>query len=328
MHVINVRNVNDALQEGLWWLKVTGQRVPSRNGDVIRSPIPVCTVYREPTERVLFSAMRDANPYFHYMEAMWMIAGRNDVGFPAQYARQMEYYSDDGGTLNGAYGYRWRRFFGYDQLKVARDILAADPTSRRAVIAMWSGMHDLKNQGSKDLPCNTQINFSIRDGALDMLVCNRSNDIIWGAYGANYVHMAFIQQYMADWIGVPVGFYRQVSYDYHLYIERPDVRRLFDGASVFYTSDDRYPDNVQVDSRLFAKPEDHDWWFESMNECISRDIVPQPAWHPNVRNMILPIMTSHRLYKEGNSEKAQSWAEKIADPAWSAACSEWLNRRL
>lgn len=325
MHVINARNANDALQEGLWWLKVAGVRTDSRNGAVIRSPVPVCTVYTEPTQRVLFSNLRDANPYFHYVEAMWMLAGRNDVSIPATYARQMEYYSDDGGTLNGAYGYRWRRFFGYDQLQAARDILVNDPTSRRAVIAMWSGVHDLQNQGSKDLPCNTQINLSIRDGRLDMMVCNRSNDIIWGAYGANYVHMSFLQQYMADWIGVPVGVYRQVSYDYHLYIDRPDVQRLFTGKDVFYHSDDLYLAEIPPEKPLFSKGE-HDWWYESMNDVLlDRGAVGN--LHPQAENVLRMIMVSHRHYRAKEYRAAVDCAREITETAWRIACVGWLGRR-
>jgi hypothetical protein len=46
---------------------------------VLVSQTPVVTCYSAPTQRVLFSPMRDANPFFHLMEALWMLAGRDDV---------------------------------------------------------------------------------------------------------------------------------------------------------------------------------------------------------------------------------------------------------
>jgi hypothetical protein len=49
----------------------------------------------------------------------------------------------------------------------------------------------------------------------------RSNDIIWGCYGANAVHMSMLHEYLAGHIGVPVGVYTQISFDWHTYLETP-----------------------------------------------------------------------------------------------------------
>jgi hypothetical protein len=84
---------------------------------------------------------------------------------------------------------------------------------------MWDPETDLGRQG-KDLPCNLTATFQINvDGALDLSVFNRSNDIIWGCYGANAVHFSFLLEYMARWIGVPVGRYSQISINWHGYLE-------------------------------------------------------------------------------------------------------------
>ncbi|KKK55035.1 hypothetical protein LCGC14_3078620, partial [marine sediment metagenome] len=85
MHVLNVRNVNEALPKMLQHLEEKGERNSSRAGEVIVAPTPVTTVYRKPMERVLFSPIRDANPFFHLIEALWMLAGRRDVATLAHY---------------------------------------------------------------------------------------------------------------------------------------------------------------------------------------------------------------------------------------------------
>src|SRR4051812_29373079 len=187
MHIIVANNVNEALSEGLNWLKAAGVRSPSRNGDVLVSPVPVVTEYAYPTERVLFSPLRDANPFFHFFEALWMLAGQRDLTWPLYFNKGFGAYSDDGVTLHGAYGYRWREWFGVDQLELIVNDLSASPDSRRAVLAMWDGEFDLEKaaEGGKDVPCNTTAFFDRRDGRLNMMVCCRSNDIYWGAYGAN-----------------------------------------------------------------------------------------------------------------------------------------------
>lgn len=221
MHVIHANNVNDAFQQALVYLEQQGVKRDSRNGPVLVSPEPVTTVYAKPLKRVLFWAERDANPFFHLFEALWMLAGRNDVSSVSRYAKQMVNYSDDGETFHGAYGYRWRKHFNYDQLPIIAAALRKNPDDRRQVLAMWDPREevDLGRQG-KDLPCNTIATFQINTSrALDLSVFNRSNDIVWGCYGANAVHFSFLLEYMAHWIGVPVGTYTQISVNWHGYFE-------------------------------------------------------------------------------------------------------------
>jgi thymidylate synthase len=74
--------------------------------------------------------------------------------------------------------------------------------------------------GGKDVPCNTNAFFRVTNGKLDMMVNCRSNDIFWGAYGANAVHFSFLQEYVASSIGVEVGRYWQNSFNFHAYVDR------------------------------------------------------------------------------------------------------------
>src|SRR5436190_17085324 len=134
--VINARNVNDAVVKGAQLLKSSGLSQDSRAGGTLEYPEPVCTVYERPLERVLFDPIRDANPFFHLMEALWMLAGRKDVAWLARFNQRMATYSDDGVVFNAAYGYRWRQQFdlktandekSHDQLSAIVRLLRADP---------------------------------------------------------------------------------------------------------------------------------------------------------------------------------------------------------
>src|ERR1043166_5799013 len=140
MLVNNARTVSEALERGLHYLRVFGIKQPSRVGDVIVGPEPVITVYKNPLNRVLFSPMRNANPFFHVMESLWMLAGRNDLPWLTQFNGRFSSYSDDGGqTQPGAYGYRWRQHFRYDQLETIIVELKNNPATRRCVLTMWDG---------------------------------------------------------------------------------------------------------------------------------------------------------------------------------------------
>ena len=217
---VYARNVSEALYIGLMLLQDKGEWVESRSGHVIEYPSPVMTVYKRPEERVLFYPSRDANPFFHLFEALWMLAGRDDLKFVSRFNKRMKDFSDDGVTLNGAYGYRWKEYFSKNQLDLLIFHLREQPESRRAVLQMWS-TDDLSktfNEPScKDVPCNTQIYFKIKHGRLQMTVTCRSNDIIWGTYGANAVHFSILQEYIAARVGVEMGTYYHLSDSFHAY---------------------------------------------------------------------------------------------------------------
>src|SRR4051812_24359480 len=111
---IRVRNVAHALTIGInamQWPEV--RNVSPRGSPTLEYPEPVITHYARPLERVLFSPDRDANPFFHFFEALWMLAGRDDVEFLAALLPRMQEFSDDGVRLAGAYGYRWKKMW-YD----------------------------------------------------------------------------------------------------------------------------------------------------------------------------------------------------------------------
>lgn len=230
MNVIRTRNAHQALPEMMYRMSVLGENRESRNGPVRRLPGPTTIEFERPEERVLFWPQRDANPFFHLLESLWMLAGHDDVAFPASIVKRMADYSDDGKTFNAAYGKRWRGWFApnpphrtepaRDQLAEISHALRKNPDCRRQVLAIWDGSHDL-GLNSKDLPCNTHVYFARNSsGDLDMTVCNRSNDAVWGALGSNVVHFSLLQEYVAGMIGCGVGKYWQVSNNMHLYLDQ------------------------------------------------------------------------------------------------------------
>ena len=224
MITIEAQNVNGAFAAAVRLIQKEQytSTQESRNGTTIEFVEPVATEYSRPAERVLFSPERDANPFFHFFEALWMLAGRNDVAFPASIVARTAEYSDDGIIAQAAYGHRWRRAFEVDQVEEIIKHLRVKPDSRRAVLTMWSPLWDFGGTwASKDIPCNTQAYFKVRDGKLRMTVCCRSNDMLWGAYGANVVHFSMLQEYIADKLGLLLGPYTQVSDSLHVYTGGP-----------------------------------------------------------------------------------------------------------
>ena len=344
MLVNTARTVSEALFHGLHNLRVNGIRQESRVGDVLVAPQPVMTVYTHPANRVLFSTMRDANPFFHVMESLWMLAGRNDLPWLTEYNKRMAAYSDDGGqTQPGAYGYRWREHFGYDQLETIIVELANNPMTRRCVLAMWDGGNanenpivfnsDLYNAigGSADVPCNTHIYFDASSGKLNMTVCCRSNDIIWGAHGANAVHFSFLLEYVSARTGLPMGSLYQFSNNYHLYTNvvpegsiMPMAREVL--ASDIYTEGKTSPVLVDISPRVpLVTVGETVPWEEDLQKFMSEEY--EGFSHRFFSCVAQPMRLAWRAHKDRDYEAALSHARSIVAYDWQVAAVDWIRRR-
>lgn len=316
-----VRNVNEALSEALWKLKVMGVESPSRNGPVLAFPEPVTTVYNRPKERVLFWEARDANPIFHLMESIWMLSGRNDIAFPAMFNLRIGQYSDDGQVFNAAYGYRWRRHFGIDQVTQVIELLRRDPDTRQAVIQMWDPA-DL-TKVTKDKACNTQIFFDIRMGQLNMTVLCRSNDIWYGAYGANAVHFSFLMELVAGALGVPVGLYRQYSHNLHLYTELYDAKKYLESPPNCLDYDGYWNG---VTSRDIMDNGNYSRFLSDCEQFCEDPFRYRRYYHRFFEEVAYPMAMVSKSRKDKLST-GQYWAERIEAEDWKLATLQWIARR-
>lgn len=339
MKVIFARNAHQALSAGLYHLDSVGVTRESRNGGVIVAPHPVTTVYGNSLERVVFWPERDANPFFHVYESLWMLAGRKDVNSVARYAKRMKTFSDDGESLNAAYGYRWRYHFGdkwksphYDQLRVIAERLKKDPNDRRSVLAMWDAHEDLGNS-SKDVPCNLVVTFQIGQyGQLDMTVFCRSNDILWGAYGANVVHFSVLHEYMANWIGVGIGTFTQISVNWHAYTEVLDqVKNL--PRSAFHEYDPYSRGEVRP-TPMTGNHEYIDAIINDLLTCADRGQF-RPGHYDNEWADVMNVMLhAHHVYKNNIGQNRYSIPMNMLAPFvhqksdWARAGYEWIERRF
>lgn len=324
MRYIHAEGVNEAYHDALRLMLLEGVKSDSRNGPVFRIPGPVITEIDSPRERVLFSPLRDANPFFHFMEAMWMLAGRNDVEFVAQFNSKIAEFSDNGDTFHGAYGHRWRNEFGVEQLWEVAHALRGDHTTRRCVLQMWSAGIDLGLKG-KDFPCNTHVYFDPAPEGLNMTVCNRSNDIIWGLYGANFVHMSFLHEYICCATGMKMGKMYTLSNNFHLYpgnLKHP-VQKLFDNSV------DRWYSRQLIDEYppLFVGPDNAQQFLEDAEAFCRTPVRNGPYVTEFFNTVAVPMYRAWQHHKNNEEAEALECCGRIESPDWERACSEWLLRR-
>lgn len=338
MYVIEAENVNEAMAKGLNLILEQGVEVSSRNGRTLEVPCPVTTVYRNPGQRVLVSQVRDANPFFHLMESLWILAGRNDVKFLNEFNKRMVEFSDDEVVFNAPYGYRLRSRFNdsnncdLDQIEEVIKILSKDPNSRQAVCQIWD-TEDL-NKTTKDKACNMSIVFRIRNGRLDMTVYNRSNDMVWGAYGANVVQFSMIQEYVAARLSIRMGTYTQVSNSFHVYLDGPGGKAfnsLVEGYDTTFNPYQFVARTVRMEPEdMAAFDKDLSFFFSLYDEEGLRGIgnTANFDWESKYfLQLVLPMLCLYIVHKDFGPVKASMYLQHVESEDWRMAAGDWLEKR-
>lgn len=186
------------------------------------------TEITQPQHHCILIPERRWNPWLALSEALWILAGRNDVAALAPYNSHITDYSDDGVTLYGAYGARI-----YDQIDEVIARLRKYPSDRRAVLQIWDGgatgeiekgvqnesLHYDLTVNSKDPPCNNLLYFKLRQQRLHMTVICRSNDIHFGLFAVNIPTFGILQEYIAARLGVELGHQTHLSNSLHVYTD-------------------------------------------------------------------------------------------------------------
>lgn len=114
-------------------------------------------------------------------ETAWQFMGTKDPEFILKHAPKLWSKFIEDGELKTAYGYRWRRHFGRDQLAQAMNELRGNPTNRQLYISAWDPAADgLGGPQPMNIPC--PVGFSLTRAGKDLhgSVFIRSSDVFVG----------------------------------------------------------------------------------------------------------------------------------------------------
>jgi hypothetical protein len=165
-----------------------------------------------------------------------------------------------------------------------------------------------------------------------MTVCCRSNDIIWGAYGANIVHFSFLQEYIAGRLGMQVGRLYQLSNNWHAY-----TKVLEQVASR------HQPHDLEGDVRSIAAKYDPystltvqpvpigtDWknWMNDLYAFLDGPTDPGEFCNPWFSSVAKPMYATHELWRRGERNTALMHSDQIAASDWGMAARQWMERRI
>lgn len=151
-------------------------------------------------------------------EQVWFIRGaRKPDDLLRQYTRIWDNFTNPQDVVTVAYGYRWRRHFGRDQLALALRLLKREPSSRQALVVTWDPAQDgLSLFKKKNVPCPYAFTLNIIGGRLHLHNIVRSNDMILG-FPHDVAGFALLQMIIAQRLGVRAGIYSHSISNAHIY---------------------------------------------------------------------------------------------------------------
>ncbi len=334
MH-IEANNTNDMADKVYPIMFAQGIEHASRNGQVLSIEEPVTLTYLRPMERVNFLKIREANPFFHLLEAIWMMAGREDVKWIADILPEMKKFSDDDKIFYGAYG---PRLMGHTQLIQCAALLNSDKDTRRAVATIWRLQDINQVRYTKDLPCNLLLMFRVIGDSMSMTVVNRSNDAVWGGVtGSNVVHFSIFQEYVAKMAGFRVGKMHVFTNNLHMYLneQAEDLADYYARTKWRPAEINKYSQGAKVTSistrdQMEMFPVQCAEWIQNSD---NKDYV---SLNPFLTGVVNPMYIAYKKWKAGVAENNDGWKSLAYDTLldmpekcdWKVAAMAWMERRI
>lgn len=164
-------------------------------------------------------SLRKIAPRVFAAEQVWfMLGSRKPVEFIDQYTKIWNDFTNINGVVNSAYGFRWRYYFGRDQIGLLVKLLEKEPSSRQGVVITWDAADDGLNPElkKKNVPCPISFTVNIIGDRLHLHSIFRSNDMVVGC-PFDVAGFALLQRILAARLGVGVGVYSHSISNAHIY---------------------------------------------------------------------------------------------------------------
>lgn len=207
-------------------------------------------------------------------EQAWFIMGsRKPEDFLREYTKIWDIFTNPNDVVTVAYGYRWRKHFGRDQLALLIDLLQKEPSSRQGVVLMWDPATDgLSLQKKKNVPCPYTFTVNIIGGRLHLHLVVRSNDMVLG-FPTDVAGFCLLQYILAQKLGVNVGIYTHTISNAHIYSNH------YEAAQEMIKRDISHPPiTLTLPDQTFEKIENKDKeTVDSIIDQFTKQYNPMPA---------------------------------------------------
>ena len=207
-------------------------------------------------------------------EQIWFVSGaRKPADFLREFTKIWDVFTNPADVVTVAYGYRWRKHFGRDQLGLLVKHLKQDPTSRHGVVITWDpGGDGLGVTNRKNVPCPYSFTVNIIGGRLNLHNIVRSNDMVLG-FPSDVAGFALLQLMLAQKLGVKPGIYSHSISNAHVYDNQYDAVK-----EMLKRKNSHKPLTVSLPKNTFDRAEKKD--VKLVNDIVSEfqaQYVPQEA---------------------------------------------------
>lgn len=201
-------------------------------------------------------------------EQLWFISGETKPReFLESFTKIWSAFTNEEGVVTAAYGQRWRKHFGRDQLAELIQLLERDPSSRQGVVMAWDPAIDgLEGPKQKNVPCPFTFTVNILDGRLNLHNIMRANDLILGL-PYDVAGFALLQCVLAQRLNILPGVYtHSISYPEVYDIHYPVAEELLKRTN----TQERMHLGLPKDAFLRAEQKD-----EALVREIAKSLTPQ-----------------------------------------------------
>lgn len=201
-------------------------------------------------------------------EQIWFLSGqRKPEIFLRKFTKIWDDFTNPGDVVTVAYGYRWRKHFGRDQVKFLIDLLQKEPSSRHGVVVTWDPAQDgLSVFKKKNVPCPYTFTVNIIGGRLHFHNIVRSNDVILGT-PSDVAGFALLAHILAQKLKVRPGIYSHSISNAHIY-----DNHYFGATEILGRTNDHKKITLTLPPKTFERAEKLD---VKLVEEISNDLLKQ-----------------------------------------------------
>lgn len=184
------------LKEGQWVNNArTGQKTIS---------LPGLNFRIEPEDGFPLLQLRKIPIKLFVAEQVWFLSGEKKLDFFQEYSHAWDSWAEVDNTIQNAYGHRFKRHFGRDQVGLLVQTLKKDSSSRQCFVSCWDPKIDGLGEIAKNMPCLIGFTMFVLPSGLEMHVLFRSNDMVLG-FPHDIAGFALLHAMIAQELGLPVS---------------------------------------------------------------------------------------------------------------------------
>jgi thymidylate synthase len=177
----------------------------------------------DPRRRCVLNPARKWSLPLALGETCWHLSGSTAAKDLAYYAPIWDSFADDEGQIRGSC-YGSKIFVGNPSpWDLIIRLLQTDSSTRRAILYFNNELAHF-DSSCQDAACAQSIQFLLRQGKLDAVVCMRSNDAVWGLPYDVFL-FTFIQELLSVRLGVELGTYFHFAASLHMYERHFELAR-------------------------------------------------------------------------------------------------------